>query len=215
MPIYGKNLEKSSSPEPRMPLGWIFAQIVGDGRFTKVDKIKVVHWHLTLLWGGQVCFPMHLYGLHTFVWEKCWEFRMTSPQKPLGQFCSNFIWSLHGAGEWKIAKMVTIHWQRWPQCPYMIKTFKHLLQKRMPSGWNFAQKIGVRSSTKIAKMSRTLTFDLLTARSSLLPYAFVLTPYICMEKMLIISNDFSSEASGPMLLKFHVEPPWGRGTKDC
>ena len=37
----------------------------------------------------------------------------------------------------------------------------------------------------------------------------------CMEKMLIISNDFSSEASGPMLLKFHVEPFWGRGMKDC
>ena len=30
-----------------------------------------------------------------------------------------------------------------------------------------------------------------------------------------ISNDFSSEVSGPLLLKFHVEPPWGRGTKDC
>ena len=36
-----------------------------------------------------------------------------------------------------------------------------------------------------------------------------------MENMLIISNDFSSEASGPVLLKFHVEPPWGRGTKYC
>ena len=35
------------------------------------------------------------------------------------------------------------------------------------------------------------------------------------KKKLIISNDFSSEASGPMLLKFHVESPWGRGTKDC
>ena len=35
------------------------------------------------------------------------------------------------------------------------------------------------------------------------------------KKRLIISNDFFSEASGPMLLKFHVEPPWGRGTKDC
>ena len=33
-------------------------------------------------------------------------------------------------------------------------------------------------------------------------------PYICMEKMLIISNGFSSEASGPVLLKFHAEPPW-------
>ena len=35
-----------------------------------------------------------------------------------------------------------------------------------------------------------------------------LAPYICMEKLLIISNDFSSEASGPVLLKFHSEPPW-------
>ena len=46
------------------------------------------------------------------------------------------------------------------------------------------------------------------ARSSLLLYAFVWAPYICMENMLIISNGFSSEASGPVLLKFHVEPPW-------
>ena len=61
-------------------------------------------------------------------------------------------------------------------------------------------------------------FDLFMVMSSLLLYAFVWAPYIiffCMGKMLIISNDFSSEASGPMLFKFHVEPPWGRGTKDC
>ena len=30
-----------------------------------------------------------------------------------------------------------------------------------------------------------------------------------------ISNDFSSGASGPMLLKFHLEPHWGREMKDC
>ena len=52
------------------------------------------------------------------------------------------------------------------------------------------------------------------ARSDLLRYAFVWALYICMEKIVIISNDYS-EASGPMLLKFHVEPPWGRGMKDC
>ena len=54
----------------------------------------------------------------------------------------------------------------------------------------------------------TLTFNLFKARSSLLLYAFVWAPYICMEKMLIISNGFSSEASRPVLLKFHAEPPW-------
>ena len=36
-----------------------------------------------------------------------------------------------------------------------------------------------------------------------------------MENMLSISNNFSSEAAWPMLLKFHVEPFWSGGTKDC
>ena len=70
---------------------------------------------------------MHLNGHHTFVWEKCSEFRTTSPLKPLSQFCSNFIWSLLRLGEQKIAKMVAVHWPRWPPCPYMVKTFKNLL----------------------------------------------------------------------------------------
>ena len=60
---------------------------------------------------------------------------------------------------------------------------------------------------------RTLTFDIFMVRSSSLLYAFVWALYICMEKMLIISNDFSSEASGPVLLKFHVELPLDRRMK--
>ena len=79
----------------------------------------------------------------------------------------------------------------------------------MPCGWIFACIIGNGRSTKVNKNNcHTLTFDLFTARSNLLLYAFVWAPYICMEKMLIISNDFSSEASGPVLLIFHAEPPW-------
>ena len=54
-------------------------------------------------------------------------FKVTSPLKPLSQFCSNFIQSLLRLGEQKIAKMVAVHWPRWPPCPYMIKTFKNLL----------------------------------------------------------------------------------------
>ena len=46
-----------------------------------------------------------------------------------------------------------------------------------------------------------MTFDLFTTRSNLLPYAFIWAPYIFMGKMLRISNDFFSAASGPMLLK--------------
>ena len=50
-------------------------------------------------------------------------------------------------------------------------------------------------------------FDLFTERSSLLPNSFVWAPYICMGKMLRISNDFSSEAAEPILLKFQMESP--------
>ena len=39
-------------------------------------------------------------------------------------FCSNFIWSLLRLGERKTAKMVAVHWLRWPPCPYMVKRFK-------------------------------------------------------------------------------------------
>ena len=73
------------------------------------------------------CFSMYLYGHHTFVLEKCWEFQATSPLKPLGQCCSNFMWSLLRLREQKIAIMVGVHWPRWPPCPYMVKTFKNLL----------------------------------------------------------------------------------------
>ena len=45
---------------------------------------------------------------YAFVWEKCSEFQTTSPLEPLGQFCSNFIWSLLRVGERKIAKMVAV-----------------------------------------------------------------------------------------------------------
>ena len=47
--------------------------------------------------------------------------------EPLGQCCSNFFWSLPGAREWKIAKIVAVHWTRWLPCPYMVKTFKSLV----------------------------------------------------------------------------------------
>ena len=64
---------------------------------------------------------------YAFVWEKCSEFRTTSPLEPLGQFCSNFIWSLLRVGEQKIGKMVAVRWPRWLPRPYMEKTFKNLL----------------------------------------------------------------------------------------
>ena len=63
--IYGKNPLKSS-PEPRMLWGGIFAQIIWDGRSTKVAELIVVH----LTFYGDVKFAslciymgaIHLYG---------------------------------------------------------------------------------------------------------------------------------------------------------
>ena len=143
---------------------------------------------------------IHLYG------------QTTSPLKPLGQCCLNFMWSLLRLGERKIAKMVAVHWPRWSPYPYILKNLLKSFtpEQRMPRGWTFAKIIADGRSTKITKMMVVhwhLTF--FTARSSLLPYAFVWAPYICMGKILRISNDFSSssEASGPMLFKFHVKTP--------
>ena len=117
-----------------MPCGWIFAQIIGDRRSTKVAKIMVVHWHLTFIRRGQVCFPMHLYGKNVENFKR-------PPLEPLGQCCLNFIWSLTRARERKFAKIVAVHWPRWPPSPYMVKTVKNLLLQ-MPSGWIFSQIIG-------------------------------------------------------------------------
>ena len=161
----------------------------------------VVHWHLTFFSERSCLLP------YACLWGKCWEFQMTSPQEPLGQCCSNFIWNLPGAGEWKIAKLVAVHWPRWQLCPYMVKTFKNLLLQYR--GCLIAETLHNSSGTGgLPKMLKWWSYNDIwpfTVRSSLLLYAIVWAPYICMKKMLIISNDFSSEASGPVLLKFHIE----------
>ena len=89
----------------------------------------------------------------------------------------------------------------------MVKTFENLLlQNQDALGLNLCTNHqGEEVYQSCYNDDRTLTFDFFMARSSLLPYAFVWAPYICMGEMLRISNDFSSEASGPMLLKFHVD----------
>ena len=193
-----------------MPCSWIFADIIGDGKSTKIAKVMVVHWHLTFFRRGQVCFPMHAYGKNV-------ELQMTSPLEPLYQCCSNFIWSLPGAGEWKIAKLVAVHWPRWQPCPYMVKTFKKFTspEPRMPCGWNFAQIIRDGRSTKVAKMMVVHWHLTFYGEVKFASVCICMGPIHCMEKMLIISNDFSSEASGSVLLRFHVEPPWGRRMKVC
>ena len=112
------------------------------------------------------CFPMHLYGPHTFVCEKWWQFQTIYPLKPLIQYCSKFMWSLLGTGERKISKLVAVHWQRWPPCQYRVKALKN-------RGCLGAKSSGTKGLPKMQNEGRKLmTFHLCTERSSLLPYAF-------------------------------------------
>ena len=77
----------------------------------------------------------------------------------------------------------------------------------MACGWIFAYIIWNGRSTKVAKII-VIHWHLTFLRRVQVCFLYAWAPYICMEKMLIISNGFSSEASGPVLLKFHAEPPW-------
>ena len=63
MPIYGKKLQNSSSPESDKPWGLIFAQIIVDRRSTKIAKMMGPRWCLTFLWQSCICFPQ------AFVWD--------------------------------------------------------------------------------------------------------------------------------------------------
>ena len=98
-----------------MPWGWIFAQIIGDGRSTKIAKMIVLCWRLTFLWQGQIRFPMHLYGPYTFacicmgpihlhgknVENSFW----TSPLKTMIQLSWKLMTNIGAPSRHKIAKI--------------------------------------------------------------------------------------------------------------
>ena len=63
------------------------------------------------------------------------------------------MWSLLRLGEWKIAKMVTVHWPRWLPCPYMVKTLKNLLLQNQisPGALSLHKSSGTGDLQKILK----------------------------------------------------------------
>ena len=134
-----------------MPYGWIFAYII-----------------------GQVCFCMHLYGPKTFVDNFKWLLSEASGQVLL-KFHAEPLW----AGERKIAKMYAFHLSKWLPCPYMVKTFKNLLQNKYALSPNLCtnyrgQEIYHNCYNEV--LCWRLTF--LPPRSNLLPNAFVWAIYI-------------------------------------
>ena len=144
----------------------------------------VVHWRLTFLRPSKVCFPMHLYGHHTFVWEKCWNFK----QPPLGQCYSNFTWSLLRLGERKIAKIIAVHSPRWLPCPYMVKTFKNLLLQNQisPGALSLHKSSGTGDLPKLLKWWSYVDIWPFYGKVNFASHAFVWALYIYMGKMLRI-----------------------------
>ena len=97
----------------------------------------------------------------------CQHFQTSSPQKPLGQSKSNFIWSLHGIGERKtnMAAMPI----------YGKKTLKIFFSG---TKWPMTLKLGMQHWVlKYYQVSSNddpgLTLTYFTARSNLVPYVFV------------------------------------------
>ena len=131
---------------------------------------------------------MHFYGHNTFVWEKCWEFQTTSPLKPLGQCCSNFMWSHLRLGERKSAKMVMVHWPRWLPCSYLVKTFKsRLLQNQIsPGALSLHKYSGTGDLPKLLKWWSYIDIWPFYSKVKFTSYAFLWVLYIYMGKMLRI-----------------------------
>ena len=108
-------------PVSRMPWGWIFAQIIGDGRSAKVAKM-ISYLDVWPLYGkvmfGSLCIYMSLIYLYwkiveNFKWLLLWSCWASYAQILYG---ASLGWE-----QLKIAKMVAVHWPRWPPCPYMVK----------------------------------------------------------------------------------------------
>ena len=69
MLIYGKNLYKSSSPDPRMSFAESLHKSSGTGDLSELLKSDKLTFDLFMARSSLL--PYAFYGHHTFVWEKC------------------------------------------------------------------------------------------------------------------------------------------------
>ena len=68
MPIYGKNLKKSSSPEPKGRWPWNLVCIIGCSNTTKFAQMMTLGWPWPILRQGQIWSVMLLYGIKVKQW---------------------------------------------------------------------------------------------------------------------------------------------------
>ena len=83
--------------------------------------------------------------------------------------------SLHGMGERKFVQPVLVTWPRWPPCPYMVKTLKIFFSgTKRPMTLKLGMQHWVLEYYHVCSNDDpVLTLTYFTARSNLVPYAFV------------------------------------------
>ena len=85
------------------------------------------------------------------------------------------MWSLLGIGEQKLVQMVQVTWQRWPPCPYMVKTIKDIFfWNRKADDLETVQHWVLEYYQVCSNDAAGLTLTYFTAKSNLVLYAFVL-----------------------------------------
>ena len=142
------------------------------------------------------------------MWEKCWEFSSGAS----GQVLLKFYLEPPRGGEWKIAKIIGVHWPRWLPCLYMINAFK--TQHFQNWGCHIADSLHKSSGTgSIPKLLKWWSYIDIWPFYGEITFASVCIWMGSKWKKcwyIVFSTDFSSEASGSVLLKFHVELLLGR-----
>ena len=101
-------------------------------------------------------------------------FQTSSPLKPLGRLKPNFIYSLLWTGKRKFVQTVLVILPRWPPCPYTGKTLKIFFSdtKRMTMKLGIQHRV-LQYYQVYSNDNPGLTLTYFTARSHLVPYAFV------------------------------------------
>ena len=186
-----------------MPRGWIFAQIIGKERSTKLAKelSYVDNWPFygRIKFASQcICMsPIHLNRkiVENFKFLLLWRHWAKFAQISYYAFLS----------QWKerLLKMVAVGRPRWPPCPYMVRPFKNLLLQNW--GCLGAKSVHKSSGTgDLPKLLKRLSYVDIWPFYGKVKFASLC---ICMSPITFIwencweFDDFS-EATEPNLLRF-------------
>ena len=127
MPIYGKNLKKSSSPEPIDQCLWNLVCSIEYGNITIIVQIMTLCWHWSILPQGQIWSHRLLYGKKRkliFFWNCC-SLRSQSCLKHSTKWVNEVKW---------VSKVKVILWP-WSKVTQISK-FKLVFHRNSWAMWN-------------------------------------------------------------------------------